>query len=155
MPTSTRPVRPLTAILTVALLAACARQGGIEPTNTAPARPDPSVTASQRPTPSMRPIATVPPSQPGVVGEVPDAILEPILVDARDRLNTDDVTVLVGEAVTWPDGSLGCPEPGMMYTQALVDGFKVVVTDGTTQLDYRVGNAGTFLLCEKGRPAAP
>lgn len=142
-------------MLAVALLAACARQGGTEPTGAATNQPDAIGAASQRPTASMRPIATVAPSQPGVVGEVPDAILDPILVDARDRLDTDDVTVLVGEAVTWPNGSLGCPEPGMMYTQALVDGFKVVVTDGTTQLDYRVGNAGAFLLCEKGRPAGP
>ena len=29
--------------------------------------------------------------------------------------------------MTFPDGSLGCPEPGMAYTQMVVDGFKIVV----------------------------
>jgi hypothetical protein len=35
--------------------------------------------------------------------------------------------VVQAEAVTWPDGALGCPEPGIVYTQALVPGYWVVV----------------------------
>ena len=31
------------------------------------------------------------------------------------------------ERVTWRDGSLGCPQPGMMYTQALVEGYRVTL----------------------------
>jgi hypothetical protein len=30
----------------------------------------------------------------------------------------------------WNDGSLGCPEPGMMYTQALVNGYWLIIEAG-------------------------
>ena len=43
-----------------------------------------------------------------------------------------DLKVLSAEAVTWSDGSLGCPEPGMMYTQALVPGYRVQIRGGRT-----------------------
>lgn len=81
---------------------------------------------------------------------VPDAILAPILADAARRagVSEDDIDLIVGEPVTWTDGSLGCPEPGMMYTQALVDGFHVVVEAGGEELDYRVDRTGGFRLCE-------
>ena len=39
----------------------------------------------------------------------------------------EDVTVVSYEDVTWPDGALGCPEPGMSYTQALVPGARLVL----------------------------
>lgn len=58
------------------------------------------------------------------------------------------------EAVTWRDGSLGCPRPGMKYTQALVDGMQVVVEAGGRQYDYRFGTGDTPRLCEPQRPGA-
>lgn len=107
---------------------------------------------SARPVASVPAVATAPASQAASVGEVPADILDRVLADATDRLDAADLQVLVGEAVTWPDGSLGCPEPGMMYTQALIDGYQIVVSDGTTELDYRVGEGGGFRLCTTPRP---
>ena len=40
------------------------------------------------------------------------------------------MTVVQVEEVTWPDGSLGCPQPGMAYTQALVPGYRVTTFAG-------------------------
>lgn len=34
----------------------------------------------------------------------------------------DEISVTGASAVTWNDGSMGCPQPDMSYTQALVDG---------------------------------
>ena len=48
---------------------------------------------------------------------------------------------------TWNDGSLGCPEPGHFYTQALVEGWQAVVRAGTTLYDYRGAGMTTFKLC--------
>ena len=31
------------------------------------------------------------------------------------------------EAVDWPDSSLGCPQPDMMYLQVITPGFKVLL----------------------------
>jgi hypothetical protein len=76
-------------------------------------------------------------------------MLERICADAAQRAGValDQVKVLTVESVTWSDGSLGCPEPGMMYTQALVDGYQVVVEAGGTQLDYRGSGPGQFRVC--------
>jgi len=72
-----------------------------------------------------------------------------ILADLERRgAPTSGLEVVKGVAVTWPNGSLGCPKPGMMYTQALVDGYQVVVKAGGTTYDYRFGNTSVPRLCE-------
>lgn len=105
-------------------------------------------TLPERVPPTME---TPPESDPPVVGEVPQQILDEILVDAADRtgLSAGDFTVRRSQAMTWSDGALGCPVPGEFYTQAIVDGYwvELVDPDGTV-LDYRVGDTGYFKLCE-------
>jgi hypothetical protein len=79
-----------------------------------------------------------------------DALVQPVIADAAARLGVEPsaVALISIEAVTWNDGSLGCPKPGEMYTQALVDGHRIVVGAGTTTLDYRVTGPGAFRVCE-------
>ena len=72
-----------------------------------------------------------------------------IEADAKKRANasSENVVVVKAERVTWNDGSLGCPRPGMAYTQALVPGYWVVLeADGLTY-DYRATARGSFRLC--------
>lgn len=103
--------------------------------------------------PKPRPPISVPIPEPlpAATGEVPMDLLEAILADAQSRLSTEaSITVIRDQAVTWSDGSLGCPEPGMMYTQALVSGYWVILdADGQT-LDYRASNSGGFKYCPFG-----
>lgn len=102
-------------------------------------------------------MATVAPSTaPPATGEVPAELLEEILADASGRTGVpgSDITVAQAEQTTWPDGALGCPQPGQVYTQALVDGYQVVLEAADERLDYRVTSSGSFRLCEgEGRPA--
>jgi hypothetical protein len=44
--------------------------------------------------------------------EVPEDLLKAILADAAERMGlpTEAFTVVRAEAVTWSDGSLGCPQ---------------------------------------------
>lgn len=102
------------------------------------------------------PTTTVPNAEridPGVskpvVGEVPAAILDPILEDAATRTGVavGSLVLVRAEAVIWSDGSLGCPEPGMGYTQALVEGYWIVVDGGGTTVDYRATQQGGFIVC--------
>jgi hypothetical protein len=81
---------------------------------------------------------------------LPASIIDPIVTDAATRLGVDPsaVTIIDAHEETWSDGSLGCPQPGMMYTQALVDGYQVVVEANGTRLDYRGSGPGQFRLCE-------
>lgn len=77
--------------------------------------------------------------------------------DAAQRIGVDPGTVEVrlAEPVTWPDGSIGCPEPGMMYTQALVPGYRIVVSAGGQELHYHGADGGLPTYCADPRPAAP
>ena len=55
------------------------------------------------------------------------------------------------EAVTWPDSSLGCPSPGVSYTQALVDGMRVIVSVAGTRYACRFGAGTDLKLCRLKR----
>lgn len=85
-----------------------------------------------------------------VTGEVPNDILERILEDATGRsdVELEDLSVVRAQAMEWPDGALGCPEPGQFYTQALVSGYWVEVEAPDATYDYRVDGQGNFKLCE-------
>ena len=66
------------------------------------------------------------------------------------------VRIARGAAVTWRDGSLGCPQPGMAYTQALVRGWQVFVEAGGSVLRYHASAAGTrWLHCDAARAQEP
>jgi len=64
-----------------------------------------------------------------------------------------DVQVRSVEAVTWRDGSLGCPEPGMFYTQALVPGFRLTLEVDGRSFDYRSGRGMAFRRCNRSDKA--
>jgi hypothetical protein len=88
---------------------------------------------------------------PGVSQGVPPSVIEAAVADAAARAGVDpgEVTIVSAEAVTFPDGGLGCPEPGMMYTQVLTPGYRVVVEAGGREYDYRSGaKGGTVRWCE-------
>lgn len=84
-------------------------------------------------------------------GGAPGELLNAILADAARRtgVDADALTVTRADAVTWRDGALGCPEPGMYYTQMLVNGYWIVVETETQRLDYRAQANGYFRLCEQ------
>jgi hypothetical protein len=90
-------------------------------------------------------------------GEVPQAILESILKEAaaQAKVDRDQLVIARTQSVVWSDGSLGCPEPGMMYTQMLVNGYWIVVEAAGKQYDFRVGSGGSFRLCPPGQGQPP
>ena len=86
-----------------------------------------------------------------------ESVTEAALADAARHtgLERAALKVLSAEAVTWSDGSLGCPQPGMMYTQALVPGFRIRVRAGAETLDYHAGRRGAPMFCPAGRVVPP
>lgn len=102
-------------------------------------------------TPAEEEMAT--PEAPGAdftSGEVPQKMFDAVLADLLTNTGGTraDVTLVKTEQVTWNDGSLGCPEPGVMYTQALIDGYQVVFSVGDKSYDYHLSDRGNFVLCE-------
>jgi len=88
---------------------------------------------------------------------VPQSTLYAALDDAATRTSVDreKITVVSAGPVTWPDGSAGCPEPGMMYTQALVPGYRVVLQAGDEVLNYHATRGGTPQFCPAERVMPP
>jgi hypothetical protein len=82
---------------------------------------------------------------PGLPAELMDRLIAEL--GAELARPPSEVRIERVEPVTWRDGSLGCPEPGMFYTQALVPGFRVILAVGERRFDYRIGRGGTFRRC--------
>src|SRR5262245_51678203 len=110
-------------------------------------------------------VETVPPDtspttiekSPQMQERVPQRILDPILKEAAAlaKVAREKLVILRAQPVVWSDGSLGCPEPGMMYTQALINGYWVVIEAGGRTYDFRVDAGGRFHLCPAGRGRPP
>ena len=127
-------------VLLAVVATGCTSSGAASPADSLPTRPSWS--------PDLPP--TVPPSTAPVTGEVPESTLAAIrrqaAVDAP-RADLTSATVVLAEAVEWPDGSLGCPVRGVLYTQVITPGYHVVISLDGVEYDYRVSEGGEVRLC--------
>ncbi len=131
----------------VALLVSACAGAGDESGSTTSSSPDSATTTD-------RTFTSVVPSTSGE--SLPDYLDEGLIDEVRE-LASDETGIPPGEfevetavEVTWSDGSLGCPQPGQAYTQALVDGYWVVLSHDSDTYDYRAGPDREFRLCPGG-----
>ena len=73
------------------------------------------------------------------------------VADLASRLERapGEIEVRSFEQVTWPNAGLGCPEPGMSYAQAVVEGSRIVLAVGEETFTYHAGDRGQPFLCER------
>ncbi|MCD6361678.1 MAG: hypothetical protein J7M38_12560 [Armatimonadetes bacterium] len=66
------------------------------------------------------------------------------IADLAQHMNVaaDKIVVVGLEEVTWPDASLGCPEPGKLYAQVLVKGYKVTLEAAGHRFEYHTDMLG-------------
>jgi hypothetical protein len=99
---------------------------------------------------------------------VVDEVYKPHAADVKSQVNkaiqdlanrldvlSDEIKVIRAENVTWRDGSLGCPQKGMMYTQALISGTLVVLGSGGVEYEYHSGSGRDPLYCAIPQTPAP
>ena len=80
------------------------------------------------------------------------------IADLAGRLGVApaQIEVVSVEAVVWPDGGLGCPQPGMMYPQVLQDGLRIqLAVDGVVYQYHSGGRRAPFLCEHPAEPAPP
>ncbi|WP_051265857.1 hypothetical protein [Nakamurella lactea] len=84
-----------------------------------------------------------------------DELVAAAVADLVGRLNVEAaaITVVSDEAVVWPDGSAGCPQPGMMYPQMLTEGSRIVLEHAGRRYDYHSARNRPPFLCEQ--PGSP
>lgn len=106
--------------------------------------PQPEKPALQNPPPltldgpaAAKPVIPVPdsPKIQEQVGKAKDDLAKQLGID------TTQIELVEYQAVTWRDGSLGCPRPDMAYTQALVEGYRIQLQVAGVQYNYH-GAAG-------------
>ncbi|MGB0515139.1 MAG: hypothetical protein ACPGJE_09910 [Wenzhouxiangellaceae bacterium] len=74
------------------------------------------------------------------------------------RMELDDpaaIEVVEARYVTWPNGALGCPEPDMMYTQALVRGYRIMLRTGGETYAYHGSRDQPPFYCPARRAETP
>jgi len=54
----------------------------------------------------------------------------------RLGVGVKEVTLVSAEAVEWSDTSLGNPQPGMVYTQVITAGYKIILSAGSQEYEY-------------------
>jgi hypothetical protein len=93
----------------------------------------------------------------GAHGPGLDAIVQAARADAarRGAVSPEVFETVSVERVTWSDGSLGCPQPDRMYTQALVPGYRVRLRGPAGVLDYHASQRGALVLCPPGQAIDP
>jgi hypothetical protein len=141
----------LMVTLVAVLLAACGQptaDSGARPTATSFPTLSPLPTAPVSPISPISPLP-VPPLEPDAVSQE----LSELSVQVAEQLNLSDeaLTPISTEQVTWPDASLGCPQPDMAYAQVLTPGWRIVFVDAEGH-EYNVHTAENreqFVICEQ------
>ena len=144
-----KPEAILLMILMVTLVVASGCQGYESP-NTPLASPGADEVRPPSVTPVMAtPTALIPATVETPAG--PETSLALATEDLAGRLGVavEKIAVLGVEAVEWPDTSLGCPQPGKMYTQAITSGYRIILKVGGEQYEYHSDEEGKQLvLCQ-------
>jgi hypothetical protein len=117
--------------------------------------PAPAPAPASKPPRPNHPMPPPPRPRPGIPSTIPapppvedDARLFAAVSNLADRLDLDpaDVVVLDARDVTWRDGTAGCPEPGLAYSQAEIPGFLIVLeVDGASYRYHSAGERMPFL----------
>lgn len=120
------------------------------PSATEPASPPSSLPATPR---SVEPV-TPPPTAAARARVDLATMVERALAAAAEKTGVarSELVVVSSEAVVWPDGAIGCPQPGMNYTMALVPGYQIVIDARGQRLDYHATERGYMILCPPGMP---
>lgn len=115
----------------------------------------PTIDRPSAPEPSM-PTNPSPGGLPVTSPDTNSSNLEIATADLRTRVGGDaDIEVVSHEEVTWPNGGLGCPDPDMSYTQALVNGERIVLRADGVQYEYHSGGSRPAFYCPPNRVTPP
>ena len=135
------------ALLAAAVAASCAVASDQD-------KPAPPIKATPPRLPERVP-SSAPPEGKLVTAEVPPDLIEKMRADLAQRvgIKASAAKVTRAESIEWPNGAMGCPEPGKMYTQMIVPGYVVELEHEGKTYSYRAAKTGYFALCDRGQSA--
>jgi hypothetical protein len=88
--------------------------------------------------------------QPEPADPPSQALVAKARADLQRRLSVtpEEVVLVEFKAVVWPDSSLGCPRPDMVYTQVQRDGVLIRFTAQGRAYEYHGGSGRDPFLCD-------
>jgi hypothetical protein len=106
-----------------------------EPVTVAPATPTAAATAS------TAPAVSIPAQANAAVEQARQAAA------TKAGVALASVTVTSVTAVNWPTSALGCPQPGIMYSQLVTPGYKIVVSANGQSFEYHSDRGSNVVTC--------
>lgn len=75
--------------------------------------------------------------------------IELAMMDLANHLKIQESQVSLVSVIekTWPDSSMGCPQPGMAYTQVLTEGSQLILSANGKQYFYHAKINGKYTFC--------
>lgn len=82
------------------------------------------------------------------------ALIERAKADLAQRLSipASQIKAIETKEVVWPDASLGCPQPGIVYAQIPTPGYIVMLENAGDNFEYHASIRGDTLYCENPTP---
>jgi hypothetical protein len=105
--------------------------------------PVPTTGTGAYPEPTGMPTKAVPSPTHPPVDLTPAQMAAIQAVSDKYKLPIDQIKIISTEAVTWPNGCLGVVIPGVMCTEALVDGFRIILESNGQQFEIHTNQDGT------------
>lgn len=84
--------------------------------------------------------------------QIKDAVMD---LASRTGVAADAIIVREARSVNWGSGAVGCPEPGMNYTQAMVPGLLLLLEADGTIYHYHGQQGRSLMFCPSERAEAP
>ncbi len=83
-----------------------------------------------------------------------EGLIEIAKEDLAQRLSipTGDISLVEAKEVVWSDGSLGCPQPDMMYAQVLTPGYLIKLKYDIRDFEYHAGKDRSLTYCKNPLP---
>lgn len=90
---------------------------------------------------------STPPGMESLIEKAREDLAERLLID------TSQISLLEAREVTWPNASLGCPQPGMAYADVLTPGYLIILKANDLAFEYHASRESEVFYCEN--PTSP
>ena len=127
----------LIAAFVAALVVGCASPTPVpvgSPTSAGPAAATVSASPGTTPPPGNRSTALVEPTYPAEAAQPVDRAKQALA--SRAGVPASQIQVVSVSSATWPDSALGCPQPGLLYSQIVTPGYKIVLSAAGKTYEY-------------------
>ena len=97
--------------------------------------------------PPVTPAPEIPQTQESLSNSLANHVLEE--VSSQTKIPFKNLSIIEANRETWSDGCLGLGQPNELCTQALVEGWQIIISDSNQTWTYRTDLGGQNLRLER------